>query len=138
MAGKKGRSGGNRVAGSDPFPQDGLPKPPSSLEKDEIDVWEEIVRMVPPIMLRRADKYQLGVLCRLICTEKALGKIVRDDPADSPVVRTYLATCQSISRLSSQFGLSPVDRQRLRLPVASEEQETGFEQLLARTGAKPN
>lgn len=114
------RSGGDKSAnGSDCFPQDGLPSKPTSLPKEESQVWNELLGQIPAELLRRADAYQLQILCECIVTNRSLLKAMRADPADLPNHRAYNQTAAHISRLSSQFGLSPIDRRRLKFDHAS-------------------
>lgn len=133
MAGKKGRSGGNRVAKDDPFPLDGMPSIADGASEAEKATFRELLAAIPQEMLRKVDKHQLSMLARLICTERKLGKLVADDPEDARTVRAYLAVCQQVGRVSSLYGLSPVDRQRLRLGGSGgDQEESGFGALLAR------
>lgn len=109
------RSGGNRTSGEDNFPQTGLPSRPTDWRKDESEVWTHLINQIPHELLRAVDSYQLKILCELIVREKALAKLLRDDPTDLPVNRAHLQVAQQISKLSAMFGLSPIDRRRIRL-----------------------
>jgi hypothetical protein len=132
MAGTVNRSGGDRKSmGPDEFPHDGLPQKPSGLGRSEAIVWKTLMGQIPHELLRAIDSYQLSVLCSLICRERVLAKICRDDPSDHQSGRAYMQTTQQIGRLSVAFGLSPIDRRRIRLEP-NEQEESVFNSLLAR------
>jgi phage terminase small subunit len=117
------RCGGNRTASDDNFPIDGLPSRPSDWGKAENEVWTKLMAQIPHELLRTADSYQLAILCDLIVRERKLAKLVRDDVADLPTNRAHLQVSQQISRLSAMFGLSPIDRRRIRLNPQSPTDE---------------
>lgn len=119
------RSGGDRVAnGQDSFPQDGLPSRPMDLAKDEMEVWSQLIDQIPNDLLRRVDAHNLKTICELICLKDRLGKSMKSDPEDMRYVAKYLSACQQINRLSGQYGLSPIDRRRMKLePQEAEEQD---------------
>lgn len=118
------RSGGDRVAnGSDSFPHDGLPSRPTDLTKDENKIWTQLMSQIPNDLLRRVDSHNLKTVCELIALKDRLGKAMKADPQDMRIVAKYLSTCQQINRLSSQYGLSPIDRRRMKLEKQEEESD---------------
>lgn len=131
MAGTARSGGDRRSKGPDEYPRDGMPKKPSGLGRAESAVWKALLSQIPHDILRSVDEYQLSILCSLICRERVLAKVCRDDPTDHPSGRAYAQTCQAIGRLSVAFGLSPIDRRRIRLEP-DEQEESVFNSLLAR------
>jgi len=112
------RNGGNRTSGQDNFPIDGLPSRPNDWgknEKAESTAWTHLLNQIPAELLRSNDTYQLRILCELIVRERKLAKMLRDDATDLPTNRAHLQVAQQISRLSAMYGLSPIDRRRIRL-----------------------
>jgi phage terminase small subunit len=109
------RNGGNRTSGQDNFPVDGMPSRPSDWGKEESAVWTKLMSQIPAELLRSNDAYQLKILCELIVREARLAKLLRDDATDLPTNRAHLQVAQQISRLSAMYGLSPIDRRRIRL-----------------------
>jgi len=119
MAGSS-RSGGNRTSSDDNFPIDGLPAKPANWGRDEGAVWAQLLRQIPAELLRRVDAFQLKILCELVVRETHLAAACRVDPLSTAMTRSHLQTAQQIGRLSAMFGLSPIDRRRIRLEPTSE------------------
>jgi len=118
------RSGGDRVAnGADSFPKDGLPSRPIDLTKEENQIWTDLMNQIPNDLLRRVDSHNLKTVCELIALKDRLGLSMKNDPEDMRIVAKYLSTCQQINRLSSQYGLSPIDRRRMKLDAKDEESD---------------
>lgn len=130
MVGRPGRSGGDRKKKKDMTKPDDGPKKPDKQTKAFDAKWKELMSQLPASALRAIDTHQLQVLTRLLCHENDLAGMLDRDPAELKVRRLYLNTCQSIDRLSARFGLSPSDRQRLKLedePEGDEADEWGNE-----------
>jgi hypothetical protein len=130
MAGRPGRSGGDRKSQKGNTKADAGPKMPVGQAKAFVAKWKELLSQLPAPALRSIDVHQLQVLTRLLCHENDLAGMLDRDPADLKVRRLYLNTAQSIDRLSARFGLSPSDRQRLKLEEepegdAADEWENG-------------
>lgn len=131
MAGTPGRSGGNRYQGSDLFPQDGTPTPPDDRSAAFMRHWRFLLANLPAVALRKIDAIQLGILCDQLVEIEQLSELIEDDPADLKSRSLRLRVSQQVSRLSAQFGLSPSDRQRLRIEPQEEEHDP-FNELMAR------
>lgn len=128
MVGAPGRSGGDRSIGSDTTVDDGGPRCPASLPEPVRAKWLEVVEQVPKGLLRRVDSHQLRLLAELLHGADALAEQVRADPENDRARRLFLQTCDRVNRLSAQFGLSPSDRQRLKVdPI---EDDDPFEEFL--------
>lgn len=117
MAGTS-RSGGNRTSSDDNFPQTGLPEMPKEFRRrgsEEGKIWKRLMGEIPAELLRKIDAYQIRVLCSLIAREATLATQCQMDPADLQMNRAHLAVVSQIARLSAMFGLSPIDRRRIRM-----------------------
>jgi phage terminase small subunit len=116
--------GGNRVSnGQDTFPRDGLPSRPMTLTDAETKVWTSLMSQIPNELLRRIDAVQLTTLCELIVEKDELGKLMKEQRGNLPLVRTYINTAQQINRSSAMFGLSPIDRRRMKLEQVDEQDD---------------
>lgn len=115
MPGTANRSGGDRTSvGEDAFPITGPPIP-QGLSEEEREVWNIVLQDSPPEQLKRLDSYQLSVLCHCVVQARKLAALCRMDPTDFKASRSYLQVANHICRLSAQFGLSPMDRRRMKL-----------------------
>jgi len=81
------------------------------------------MNQIPNDLLRRVDSHNLKTVCELIALKDRLGLSMKNDPEDMRIVAKYLSTCQQINRLSSQYGLSPIDRRRMKLDAKDEESD---------------
>lgn len=125
MPGAAGRSGGDRrSSGEDEFPDDGLPQMPREFSGNLAILWNQLLDQIPANLLRGVDAHQLRILCVTIDQEAQLEKQMQDDPLDLHAKRCFLQMAQHVSRLSAQFGLSPVDRQRLDFSEPVEDDAT--------------
>ena len=115
--------GGNRVAGDDGFPIDGIPQRPGTFTDAETAYWVQLIDQLPSGLLRRIDSHQLRTLCECLSLRDQLSREVNANPLDKAAFSHYLRTVQQIQRLSSVFGLAPLDRQRMRLPSTEEHAE---------------
>lgn len=123
MPGTAGRSGGDRVSqGADNFPSSSV-ELPQSLGGPELEVWRQIMGMLPPEMLRSVDVFQLKVLCDSLVHIDRLAAAMQADPEDHKVATRYLQFAQHITRLSAQFGLSPADRARIKFELPPPEDD---------------
>jgi hypothetical protein len=126
-------SGGDRSIGNDLTKADGAPQKPSDIGA-AADAWDELLACIDPVMLRRVDGFQLRNLAELLHQSKGLAAAAMADPNDPKKTRSWLAVVDQIRKLSALFGLSPLDRCRLKItPQDSEPDE--FQQWLARATA---
>jgi hypothetical protein len=115
------RSGGDRVAnGHDSFPRDGLPSRPTGMSKAENETWTMVMNQLPNELLRRVDCHNLRTLCECIVMRDKLISLLRDDPVDRGIMNNYIKVGQQISRLSAQYGLSPIDRRRMKIEASDD------------------
>ena len=124
------RSGGNRDVGRDASPTDKGPVKPSDLAPAVCIVWDELRTQISLSVLRAADAHQLRTLAELIVQSKALSVAALADPSDPRLTRIWLGVADQIRKLSALFGLSPMDRQRLKIEPETEPDE--FQKMLAR------
>lgn len=117
------RSGGDRVAnGDDTFPRDGLPSRPMGLTKDQSQIWTDLMSQLPNELLRRIDTVNMKSLVITIWSRDKLAEAVTNDPSDLKVFTKFLAASQAIIRLSSMYGMSPIDRRRMKIAQQQEEE----------------
>ena len=107
--------GGNRVSADDPFDPDGPPSRPKSLDEAENRYWTLLSEQIPERLLRRVDAHQLENLVNLLAMRDRIARAIKDDPGDLKSGRLFLQVVAQIGKLSVLFGLSPIDRQRLRI-----------------------
>ena len=126
-------SGGDRSLGTDATKADGLPIKPSDLGAATA-AWDELLATIEPGILRRVDALQLRNLAELVTYSKSLAAAAMSDPTDAKKTRSWLAVVDQVRKLGGLFGLSPIDRCRLKIePINTEPDE--FQEWLARATA---
>lgn len=116
-------SGGDRVAnGADTFPKDGQPSRPMDLTKEQTAYWSELVNQIPTEMLRRVDTHKLKNVCVLLATRDRLVKELETD-TDLKCVSKLVLVINAIKGHSALFGMSPLDRRRIKLEPQEEEDD---------------
>ena len=123
MTGSKGRSGGNRwQSEEDPTPEDGGIRKPDAMPPAVDAMWDELSSRVS-IPLRAVDSYQFHHLCLLLVDIEYLAGYLRSEPDNDKLRQQMRMNMQHVSRLSSQFGLSPTDRKRMKIEKAEAKDE---------------
>jgi hypothetical protein len=135
MAGTASRSGGDRSLRGDPTRPDGLPEAPNGRTEAFYSQWAFLLAHLPERCLRRIDAAQLAILAEHLVEFDELTQLIAKDPSDLKIRSLRMRIGAQISRLSAQFGLSPMDRQRLSVDL-SEETEDPFETLLDRISGR--
>lgn len=110
------RSGGDRKTKYDDNFPGGIPSKPGDLSAEEGELWDQFLDQIPETVLRSIDWVQLKFLCELLYRERRYAKACRDDPLDFKANRAHLAVIQEVGKLSRHYGLSPVDRQKIKSP----------------------
>jgi len=123
-------SGGDRSLGTDATKADGLPIKPSDLGAAAA-AWDELLATIEPGILRRVDALQLRNLAELVTYSKSLAAAAMSDPTDAKKTRSWLAVVDQVRKLGGLFGLSPIDRCRLKIDPSSNEPDA-FDEWLAR------
>lgn len=126
-------SGGDRSLGIDKTKTDGLPAKPRDLGTATA-AWDELLAMLEPGILRRVDALQLRHLAELVTHSRSLAAAALSDPADPKKTRSWLAVIDQVRKLGALFGLSPMDRCRLKVDTASNESDEFTEWLARGTG----
>jgi hypothetical protein len=122
MVGTSNRSGGDRSLGIDTFPQDGQPTRPKGRSVAFNAKWDELLKQLPSHALRKIDSHQISILTSLLVHSDELAELLENDIEDQKSRRLFIQTSQQVSRLSSLFGLSIADRQRIKIePEAPED-----------------
>ena len=128
MAGTPGRSGGNRSLKGDFTKADGLPVAPDGRDEKFYATWDGLIGKLQHDVLRQVDVFQLSILVDLLNEIYELGDMLKSDPDNLKIRSLRLRLTQQVTRLSAQFGLSPMDRQRIEVPEP-EKEEDPFESL---------
>lgn len=104
---------------------EGRPELPAWLAGDPIaaQAWDDFTGAIPATILRGADQPTLERMCHWYATWRRLVDEMRADPADHKVFIRLRAASDQLNKLVALFGLSPVDRQRLRIPKKSDDHE---------------
>lgn len=90
------------------------------------------MEVLPPYLLRAADVIQLTMLCELMAQAADISDAIAADPLNEKMRRLYLATCDRVQRLSGMFGLSPMDRMKMKAPSEPEcDQLDDFTDMLS-------
>lgn len=135
MPGTPNRSGGNRrLTGSDLSPPDGLPKPAADLTADEQAAFADLLELTAVNLLRRIDGTTLSLLARLTVREQTLAAALAAEPENLPLGRQHLQVVAQVCRMSAVFGMSPGDRQRLKVPDDTADQDV-FLSIMTRMGS---
>lgn len=90
-------------------PRAGIGPAPSSPPSDFAAVWDELVGMICPGVAGNSDRLALEILAHLVCEFRR-----------SPLEMTG-AKLARIEALMSRFGLTPVDRQKIKAPESDPE-----------------
>ena len=125
-------SGGDRSLGTDKTKSDGLPIKPSDIGSANA-AWDELLSMVEPGILRRVDALQLRHLAELVTHSRALAAAAMSDPTDPKKTRSWLAVVDQVRKLGGLFGLSPMDRCRLKIEPTENEPDEFTEWLKRRS-----
>lgn len=96
---------------------------PQGLSAGVAAKWNQLVADIQPGLLRQVDVHQLRLLAELLHGADVLAARLTSDPTDEKARRLFLGTCDRVQRLSSMFGLSPVDRARMKIDVTKPVQD---------------
>ena len=116
MAGTQGRSGRKpkRLQQFGAVHNTG-PTIPAGIDTATAAKWKALVDEIPRGTLCRVDVHLLLTLCRLLVMADLLQVTIAKNPLDDRSRRLQLQVADRISRFSAMFGLSPADRQRMKL-----------------------
>lgn len=129
--------GGNRVHTHDATPKDGLPEPPEGRSNAFYERWAFLLNNLPADALRRVDAVQLAILVDQLNEIDDLSAMIEADPGDLKARSLRLRIAQQVTRLGGLFGLTPSDRQRLKIE-RPEIDDNPIESLLAMMGGRLN
>lgn len=111
------------VAGS------GVPVKPTDLPREIDSVWDEIAEQVQGVAFAQ-DSDAITEMAWLTWQKRELQQALLDTPCDDEKTRLNLAVGRSLSTLWTQFGLTPMSRQRLLVPKEDDDELDDYEQLL--------
>jgi phage terminase small subunit len=95
-------------------------------------MWSEVVKGCPPAMLGKVDTAYLEGLCRWWSIWRQYEQLILDGEGNQFRLITMAQIAWSNwSKAAAKFGLTPVDRQRLRIAAETGKQNP-LEELKAR------
>lgn len=110
-----------------------IPDPPDDLSQDELAVWSLVVETSPEGMLRRIDESKLigccqwyGEYCKVM---RALRPMEATDTEYYRLIQMAAISWKHFAASSSQFGMSPLDRNRLKMPPAEKKEDDPLDTL---------
>jgi hypothetical protein len=112
-----------------------LPEAPIARTEAFYSQWRFLLDHLPERCLRRIDAAQLAILAEHLVEFDELTELIAADPANLKIRSLRMRIGAQVARLSAQFGLSPMDRQRLSVDL-SEDEEDPFETLLDRISGR--
>lgn len=111
----------------------GIGRPPAYLNADQRAAWTELKRMLAPGVLQKSDAVRFEHLAVVIATERRLlaewnaagcavllpPKRAGTRPALCPIYLALRTTRKDLRAILSEFGMSPVDRNKVKVPKAA-------------------
>jgi P27 family predicted phage terminase small subunit len=125
-------TGTDRGGGDGPQPSNDIPKPPDHLNPIARREWRRLVKQLHPLgLLTNIDGDQLALYCvaysRWCAAEVELAKsgVVVTSPNGYPIQNPHLAIAtkamEQMYRYLGKFGMNPVDRARIHVTPAQQE-----------------
>lgn len=120
----------------------GVPIPPDYLSDEARTVWFRILESLPPGMITQADEHLLAAYCcqvemhwqamvALRENRNLLGEIeLVANGRPSPYLRIMMDAARNLATLGSRLGLSPSDRNGLRV-IGQHQEDSKWAGLLA-------
>lgn len=113
--------------------------PPCPLTGTAAELWAQVVKASPEGQLRAIDESHLAGLCKWGSEYERINDALRDvDPVDPAHYRLLCAAAMAwkhFAAASSRFGMTPVDRARLKAPAVEQKEDDPLS-ALALYGAK--
>ena len=100
----------------------GSPAKPEFADPLAGETWDFVVRCVPPQVLAQADGIVLADMCRWYAVYRTLMAQYEKD-LDWRQATQLDKAWRNFERLQSLFGLNPVDRSRLKMPMPRKEED---------------
>ena len=98
-------------------------KKPTGMSREASALWDKIVaRYERSKMLTAQDAETLRVACETFSHWKRADATLRDDPTDASARTSFIQLAQAWRTFAAAFGLTPLDRQRLREPPMKEDE----------------
>lgn len=97
-----------------PEPEHELGDAPDTLGAEYVPIWDELVSIIPAGVTGDSDRISLEFLCRLIF------EIRTSDTFTASHYQQYMS-------FASRFGLTPADRQRVKVP--EKPKKSGFDDV---------
>lgn len=116
---------GDRVDAS--FPT-GLPVKPHDLPPESEWLWNHLVENMPAEQIALIDRTAMESACIWYAHWKRFDALLMQSP-DPEIFKMASQSWGRLEKLFSKFGMSPLDRARLRAPAKKESEEDALSQL---------
>ena len=97
-----------------PEPENDIGEAPSHLDAAVALIWDEVVELIPQGVAGDSDRLALELLCRVLFEIRTSEKFIASH-------------YQQFVSLASRFGLTPADRQRVKVP--EKPKASGFDNV---------
>ena len=97
-----------------PEPENGIGSAPKHLDPEVQVIWDEVVELIPKGVAGDSDRLSLELLCRVLFEIRTTEKFIASH-------------YQQFISLASRFGLTPADRQRVKVP--EKPKTSGFDDV---------
>jgi phage terminase small subunit len=94
----------------------GAPQQPPGFDDDAKRIWKMIVDQVPSEVLSTLDAFALEDCCRWYSLLCKYHQLLADDPLEEQLLKSANEASKNFKQYCAKFGLSPVDRARIKAP----------------------
>jgi phage terminase small subunit len=97
----------------------GRPVMPADLDEHGAKMWDMVCQHMPLSVSSPLDEFALADCCRTWSLVRIYHELLRSDPLDKDVAKVLSQSQEKFLKWSARFGMSPVDRARLKAPAES-------------------
>ncbi len=108
----------------------GAPPEPEHLGEVGRELWRDIVTQTPPEALCEIDWPGLTECCRWYELSDTYHRLLLDDPLEYKVLKACTDASNKFLQYMSKFGLSPVDRARIKISRTAKSAENPMTAIL--------
>jgi phage terminase small subunit len=113
-----------------PFAQ-GIPEPVEKLTDTARQLWDDVVAQVPERLLSTIDWAAMTQMCRWYGIAADLTSLIAADPLEVKLYAPANMAARNFAMWAQRFGLSPLDRTRVRADQNAKDKKSPLEQLQA-------
>ena len=107
-----------------------VPVKPQGLGTFGEHVWNIVVDTMPPGVLSPLDEPMLMMLCAQADKWYTTERLLCDSPTDRTLQRINTGYMESFIGIAKRFGLSPWDRQKVKMPKGDDAATQALKKLL--------